>query len=426
MRRLAVQSRNDGYSSARDYQELHKKISQRIVTNESPKRIVFFKDVVRQGTNSIYMGFGGFVCAEEPCMLQVNVRVANVDCTREFNVGTNWSRIGLAIPEPYHAEIRVEVSITWSRNCPLHIWGWEADYLNLPPKILEQQIDVALLNSSHVCPETFYLHHENAIDLDVDVENSVSFSLDAGVDIYLKKCAFCQRQLPVNPFVLGSLSFHKHNAKKTFHQNECRACKKWRINDDFNPIRTTDQLHESSVITRERKFLLKEPAILQEIKDRTGAGLKSQIWEKFGRKCFYCERDVPLEEFQLDHTRPLSYLWPIDEHATCLCAEHNNLKKDKFPIDFYNEAQLRRLSNITGLSYIELTAKAVNQVELARIIAEIDTFAMEWDARTFAAIARKVSELMPATNLFNLLRQANTRVYDDLMQELSERPDAII
>src|SRR5207244_3589985 len=139
--------------------------------------------------------------------------------------------------------------------------------------------------------------------------------------------------------------------KLSKHQNECRACKKWRINDDFNPKRTTDQLHESSVITRERRLFLRDPERLQAIKERSGAGLKSQVWERFGRRCFYCNRSLDLDEVHLDHTRPLAYLWPIDEHATCLCGEHNNQKQDKFPVDFYTDAQLHELADICGLPY---------------------------------------------------------------------------
>ncbi len=224
---------------------------------------------------------------------------------------------------------------------------------------------------------------------------------------------------------LGSLSFHKHNAKKTHHQNECRSCKKWKINDSFNPLRTTDQLHESSVITRERKLFLREPQILQAIKDRTGAGLKSQIWEKFGRKCFYCKKSLKLDEVQLDHTRPLAYLWPIDEHATCLCAEHNNLKKEKFPVDFYSRIQLEELSQICGLPVKDLSRKALNQIELKRILQDIATYAMEWEPRTFAATARKIKELQPAVDLFAILKERNPQVYEDIVKQLADRPDPV-
>lgn len=231
--------------------------------------------------------------------------------------------------------------------------------------------------------------------------------------------------LPVDMNRLGTLAFHKHNAKRTFHQNECRACKKWRINDSFNPLRTVDQLHESSVITRERKLFLREPQRLQEYKRRTGAGLKSQVWERFGRRCFYCDKSLKLSDVQLDHTRPLAYLWPIDEFATCLCAAHNNQKTDKFPVDFYNRTQLRELSRITGLPYRELVAKAVNQYELDRIWDDIATFALEWEPRTFAATARKVTEMLPEVDLFGRLYDVDPELHDELMASLADRPPGV-
>ena len=224
---------------------------------------------------------------------------------------------------------------------------------------------------------------------------------------------------------LGALAFHKHNAKRTKHQNECRACKKWKINDSFNPLRTIDQLNESSLITRERKLFLRESEILQKIKDRTGAGLKSQVWNRFGQKCFYCGKTLTLDQVQLDHTRPLAYLWPIDEHATCLCAEHNNLKKDKFPVDVYSYEQLAELSEICGLSLGDLLKREVNRSELERVIADIVTFARLWDPRTFFAVARKVQELMPDCDLFEILRNKDAAVESDITNRLQERPPSV-
>jgi hypothetical protein len=425
MRRLAVQSRNDGYASVRDYQELHEKIAHRFAVNSEQNRIVFTKDIEPPAGVANFIGFGGFVCTARSTCLTVTIEINGFLETKNFNIGNAWSRVGFAIPVNFRGAVRSTVIIEWSGSPLLDIWGFNVDFVELPEKIAMQNPTADILNSSHICPETFYLDHGNALNLDVDAEQSTPFDFLHGSVIHVKKCSFCQRYLPVNPMLLGALSFHKHNAKKTFHQNECRSCKKWRINDDFNPIRTTDQLHESSVITRERKILLREPLILQEIKERTGAGLKSQVWERFGRRCFYCGIEVKLDEFQLDHTRPLSYLWPIDEHATCLCPEHNNLKKDKFPVEFYTHDQLIQLSRIVGLSYAELSSKSVNLIELQRIIDDIVEFAMEWDARTFAAISRKINELMPATNLFEILRLTNASVFEELVAELQDRPDAI-
>jgi len=177
------------------------------------------------------------------------------------------------------------------------------------------------------------------------------------------------------------------------------------------------------VITRERKLLLREPQILQSIKDRNGAGLKSIVWKRFGKKCFPCERPLRLEDVQLDHTRPLAYLWPIDEYATCLCDTCNNYKKDKFPCDVYNDEQLHRLADITGLSYRALKNKDINGKSLQIIIDDISAFANTWTARTFNSTARKVNELRPGINLFEILRQVDEDTYNRVITELSERPE---
>lgn len=191
-------------------------------------------------------------------------------------------------------------------------------------------------------------------------------------------------------------------------------------------MRTVDQLNESSLITRERKILLREPVILQEIKDRTGDGLKSQVWKRFNKQCFFCGKPLKLNEVQLDHTRPLAYLWPIDEHATCLCAEHNNLKKDRFPVEFYSEEQLITLSKICGLPLEALKKKEVNEKELARILKDIEQFAREAEPRTFSSIARKVKEIKPLVDLFASLRYRNAALAAEVEALLTERPESVV
>jgi hypothetical protein len=128
---------------------------------------------------------------------------------------------------------------------------------------------------------------------------------------------------------------------------------------------------------------------------------------------------------QLDHTRPLAYLWPIDEHATCLCAEHNNYKKDKFPIDIYTEEQLIELSKVCGLPIDDLKARRLNARELERILQDLPRFALEWDPRHFAATARKIHELRPDIDIYVLLRDADPATHDRLLQLLRERPPPV-
>lgn len=420
MRRLAKQSRGDAYKSRKDYQTLHTKKTQAVECIGNEKFTLVLTNTIKNTTDTNYIGFGGFLYPSKAISIEVKLDTGNYSISKVIQLINAWNRVGVVIDAP-KTEI-ITVILTWSASVRLNFWGLNANVLNLPDEILSLNPNISDIQKSHLVPETFYWSHEAALAMEIDEERSNKFHLLDGEEITLKKCSYCGRLLPVNMQRLGSLSFHKHRTKLTNHQNECRSCKKWRINNDFNPKRTTDQLHESSVITRERKIFLKEPEILQKIKERTGAGLKSQVWERFGRKCFYCGEALKLEEVQLDHTRPLAYLWPIDEHATCLCAVHNNQKKEKFPVEFYNNEQLQELSNICGLSYEELSKKEINEVELQRILLNISNFAQQWEPRTFAATARKIIELRPDIDLYTLLEKKDPDIYKELIERLKERP----
>ncbi|PVB05048.1 HNH endonuclease [Mycobacteroides abscessus] len=422
MRRLAQQSRDDVYASRRDYQTIHTARGQRFAVGSAGPHVLKFAVEDPAGQDPGLVGAGLYVLPSESVPFALSVTSDGSESHKSFAIGGgHWNRIGVLTEAD--STLTVSVRVEWSGQVDITIWGLTAGRLRLPEVIFEVA-SVDELRQSHLAPETFYFQHDQAIGIDL-VGDMTGIEMAGGSEISLKKCSYCGRQLPLDPNRLGTLAFHKHNAKISNHQNECRACKKWRINNDFNPKRTVDQLHESSVITRERKLFLREPERLQAVKDRTGAGLKSQVWERFDRKCFYCGRTLNLGEVQLDHTRPLAYLWPIDEHATCLCAEHNNQKKDKFPIDFYTSEQLVELSRITGLALPTLTKKEINMRELARIRKDITAFAQEWQARTFAATARKIVEYHPDIDLFDDLKKADPDVHDALMEELATRPPGV-
>lgn len=423
MRRLANQSRKDIYKSNRDYQAIHDRRGKRFVPLGHGACVLVFFSLVDADSDG-RLGWGAYILSKDVTTITATITVDRVEHVQKIRVEPNWSRVG-GIVNGVTQAAKVLLTFSWDEgSLPIEIWG-----LNLGrPNILKLQSgipDLSLLEQSHLIPETFYLDHEAAVNLDIDAGASARFRIEDGSEIKVKKCSYCGRLLPIDPRRLGLLAFHKHNAKISKHQNECRACKKWRINDSFNPKRTTDQLHESSVITRERKIFLREPEIMQQIKDRTGAGLKSKVWERFGRKCFRCDVPVALDDFQLDHTRPLAYLWPIDEYATCLCAACNNEKKEKFPVDFYKPQELKRLSEITGLPLAELKRKEVNQQELQRILSDLPSFARDWEPRTFAATARKIKELCPEIDIFAELHKVDNSEFLRLDKELKDRPQPI-
>lgn len=421
MRRLAKNSREDQYATRRDYQRVEQHPTLQLRLREPNSHIVLEGEL--EAGDSPYLGFGGYIKPSSSCEVRISLIVdGEVKRERRFTLSSEWNRIGLAAD--YDGEDRVIVAIEFEgRVRQVEVWGLDFGLLNLPEKVLENNVALEEIESIHICPETFYLPHKQVLNLDIKADLSSPLNLkEKPKGIELKKCSYCGRHLPLDSKRPGALAFHKHNAKLTGHQNECRSCKKWRINDSFNPARTVDQLHESSVITRERKLLLRDSEILQAIKDRHGAGLKSIVWERFGRRCFNCGKLLKLREVRLDHTRPLAYLWAIDEYATCLCEDCNNHKKDRFPVDFYSDEQLHRLSDITGLPYRELIKREVNEENLRYIIDDIVNFARTWEARTFNATARKVKELRPNVDLFEILRTEDEGAYDSIISELGARP----
>lgn len=427
MRRFAKNSRNDKVRSTRDYQQISERPAVVIHLNpDQPARMVFATDLREDAGD--FVGVGGFIRSDAEMQLQLDVQGREGDriLVHALQSTTQWTRFGVVIPRSGRGNLRVQMT-SCGRARKVYLWGLDAGVIFLPElATVRGKLTAEILTAPHLAPETFFLSHDTPIGMDIimeDWENATVTSVRS--PILVKKCAYCQRFLPIDPARPNALSFHKHNDKVSGHQNECRACKKWRINNAFNPDRTADQLHESSVITRERKLFLRDPEILQQIKDRSGDGLKTMIWERFGKECFRCGRPLRIEEVELDHTRPMAYLWPIDEHATCLCSTCNNYKKDRFPTDVYSDTQLRRLAGITGLAYDTLIKKEVNQLELGRICSDIASFAAEWHARTFNATARKVRELHPQIDLFKLLEIANPEVHARVRAELARRPDAV-
>ena len=65
-------------------------------------------------------------------------------------------------------------------------------------------------------------------------------------------------------------------------------------------------------------------------------------------------------KMNLDHTRPLALLYPLDETATCLCKTCNSSKRDRLPSEFYSNSELINLSEITGIKLPDLMNPSPN------------------------------------------------------------------
>lgn len=148
-------------------------------------------------------------------------------------------------------------------------------------------------------------------------------------------------------------------------QLECRVCKKYYVNGPLNPMRNSTQHREDSL--RRRAFedlaraLLGSTSIYITFRLKHDLEFDVYIWEKFNHKCFNCETNLPSPKvMDLDHTRPVVYLWPLDETATCLCPTCNSKKGQRFPVDFYTIEKLKQLSLLTSLDMGILSSKDVN------------------------------------------------------------------
>jgi len=451
MRRLAIQNRGGSVKSQRDYQsiiDLGKPLTfQPAGAGDSVSVTIQYEGEDEAGA---FAGLGMYLAADRSVSVDLRVTdesgIIPIDRKVRLDSQHYWTRVGVSWALPRSSPRIWRVSLEWASAAHLTVWGMNCDSLRLPGPV-EQSLNadggsVGRLNSVHLAPEAFYLAHDSPLCGGSVVGDRNANWAEIDRPTPGKKCSQCQRFLPIDPRLSGLrsgalgakraprnmvLAFHGHRSKKTGYQNECRACKKFEINDHFNPIRTSDQHHESSALTRERKLLLRENLILKQFKERgSKEGLRTFVWERFGRECFNCGLPVTVEGYQLDHTRPLVYLWPLDEHATCLCSDCNNTKKDSFPVEFYSPEKLRLLALKVGLPLEELRVKSVNQAELARIRSDIIGFATSWIPRLFNSVAIRVRDFHPEIDLFQELQEASPEHYERIVQDLRSRPVALL
>jgi DNA-directed RNA polymerase subunit M/transcription elongation factor TFIIS len=171
-----------------------------------------------------------------------------------------------------------------------------------------------------------------------------------------KYCIVCNTLKPLD-------AFGKHSARATGRQGECTICKNL-YNIIKNPTRVPDQHREAS---QKRRLYVEVAGASEKIDTR-------EIFRRFEGKCFKCD-EILIDEgnhpipgtYQLDHTLPAYYLWPMTtDNATLLCRTHNNEKSGSWPSTFYSDAELRTLSAKTGIPYSVLTgAPEINPDALA-------------------------------------------------------------
>ena len=335
----------------------------------------------------LYAGYGGYY----HCKTNLTVDIHNPNYEKNSNKhfdSPDLSKFGSMWKVQKGDTIKpVKVSFQSSVDSELSIYEftsgliWSAHFDNARDSIMKAMHDLS--------PEgNIYIEKD-----DVRVSGDFQIFEGDGDMISLKSCNRCARFLPINIHnERNHLSFSNHCVArapcthkgfgllrnidtdefielKYGYQLECRFCKKYEVNGPLNPQRTASQLKEDGQRRRNFELLLTELYNASpQLSYRTitkGRELATDVWNKFGRKCFHCGVPIKSEKkMHLDHTRPLALLWPLDKTATALCSTCNTQKRDRSPKEFYSEDQIRELSKITGLDTKDLESSEPNHEAL--------------------------------------------------------------
>lgn len=161
------------------------------------------------------------------------------------------------------------------------------------------------------------------------------------------------------------------------YQAECRACKKFEVNDEGNPKRTTAQHNEAKDKRSVKEYIaykqLGESPYDQKFNRNHDQTFRHYVWEQFDRKCFNCGKSLSNpnsdnSSMHLDHTRPSAKFYPLDKHATCLCNDCNRDKGERYPSNYYRDPKLDDLVKITGIDPSNLLVEKPNTDVLKSLI----------------------------------------------------------
>jgi len=346
-----------------------------------------------------FVGFGLWYCATNAVSISIP-NTTNIDSKITFTqpCSPNWSKIGSMWTSKGKA-YNITLSFTSSGNGELALWGMGCGIIE--HKHLSNARTELLPNMYEFAPESNFYIDEG--DYEVRLSQGVHL-IKTRSKLYLKSCNRCARFLPINvndqrkhlSFTNHCVAVHRRPCSHTGFgklrniesgeylqldygfQLECRFCKKFEVNAAHNPKRTASQMKEDATRRRSFELLLTDlyggsPQLVY--RHKTGKELTEVIWNKFGRKCFKCNNNLPTaNSMNLDHTRPLALLWPLDDTATALCKDCNTEKRDRPPVEYYSDEELRKLSKITGLDYDDLKDPSPNLEALALLEKQLDWF----------------------------------------------------
>ena len=411
-----------------DYQDLIEKevleISSLEISPGNGDNLVLESDVMFNTNDIVVIGF--YAKSNRDFRTTIRFTIDGTESIKEFGINTNWNRFYHYVRVNSPGK-KVETKIPLNGNT-LFLFGYNVKPLSLEvmrtkldnKSITTSDLDEMLANTA-LMPEITYMQHDKQL-IDAKIKNDKDLKVvsNSATKLKVKYCSLCDRLLPAREIVSDVLAFHKHKPQtngsfRSGYQQECRACKNRNINRKLNPKRTPDQFFESSLLHRERQTFLEEPEIFDAINRKyknNFLGFKTFIWNKFNKKCFSCNKPLKLGEVQLDHTRPLSLFWPLDEHATSLCSSCNNAKSGRPPAEFYSKAKLMQLSEITGLGLKELQNSGFNEEMLTKIINNIEKYADQWSPNFFDNTRKRILEYFPEIDILKIYEDKTGKRYN--------------
>ena len=383
------------------------------------------------------VGFGGWLYVDGDASVTMD---ASVRFILKVFAPPDWGKFGSQWYSTVEAEQAV-LTVQANGETIVALMAVEAglvhhDHLSNAP-------DALMTNMHEYAPEANFIVDAGIVEVSVDGPSGEG----PDVEIYLKSCNRCARYLPINVnYERNQLSFSNHcvaeRRRPCSHNNfgrlvaadssdelrleygyqlECRFCKKFEVNAAHNPQRTAAQMKEDALRRRAFELLLTElyegsPALLYRRRSG-GSELAEDVYERFEHRCFKCGVELPTaRDMELDHTRPLALLYPLDETATALCPVHNSEKRDRPPSEYYDKDELSRLAELTGLSLAELQDPSPNRDAIERLLARIEWFYSVFLQRP------EMLELNDGKRPADLLMKALQKVFDraDVTLDLAE------
>jgi hypothetical protein len=386
--RRRTTTRKSGFKSHEDATGGHYTVAeaQRFLLDAEGKLDIYFEmPPISKGK---FSGFGFYFNSDGPLKIHVDASgiVGTVASTYDNSA---WNKCGYIWRRDHPTKLTVEIFGKPHQE----LFLFDASCGEIWHEYYEASREAVIRNIQKFAPEANFYIREGTVDVSAEPADGIA-------EIYLKECNRCARTLPVNfGNERATLSFSNHCVArrpckhKGFgileledtgellqleygFQLECRVCKKFVVNAALNPQRTADQMKEDAQRRRHFELLIMElyqGSKQLQYRHTSGKELPTFIWEKFEKKCFNCNVELPnAKVMNLDHTRPLALLWPLDETATALCKDCNSAKRDRYPSDFYTKTKLKDLSKITGININELENPSPNMEVLNLLVERVD------------------------------------------------------